>query len=305
MAIAQLETPSSALRYGLLKIKPIPVEDSVKIKGIKYKRTGIRFEQEDEQTKEKSEFEKYEDFINYRYGQIFSRMPIPEKFSKEKLVEHFITEAIHRTKNDKEFVEHLEQKEKSLFEYVSFLKQRFDSKMESYYRAEAAGFINSNLPMSFFTKSSMFINTYERYLTLVKRVVRRFEIRSHRPGVRNQFRTTEQELKAMQKELSPVIDKMDLCSSEYSSLNLYVILWSADSIEQIDEPKFIDYNRIDQVFFEEFSMTYSNELKQVRKMLNEMSKSYEPDLFNKQTEQESSTTLMLGKLLSSSSICRA
>ena len=315
MAIAQMESPSSALRYGLLKVKPIPFEESVKIKGIRYKKSGIRFEQEqgykksgirfEQEQEKKSEFDKFEDFVNYRYENIFQKMPIPERFSKEKLLEHFIIQSISNAKKDKEFVQHIENKEKSLLDYVSFIKERFDSRMESYYQADASLFINSNLPLSFFTKSSLFINTYNRYLTLVKRVVRRFEIRSNLPGVRNHMRTTEQELKFMQKELSPLIDKMDLCTAEYTSLNLYIILWSANTLEEIDHPRFVDYKRLDQTYLQEFSMTYDSELKSVRRMMNDISKNYEPDLFAAQTEQETSTSLMLSKLLSSSSICRS
>ena len=71
MSITLMEQPSSALRYGLLSVKPIPVEEIIKIKGKKYKKTGISFESD-----QKTQFEKFEDFISFRYEQVISKMKI-------------------------------------------------------------------------------------------------------------------------------------------------------------------------------------------------------------------------------------
>jgi len=298
MSVPLMEQPSSALRYGLLSVKPIPFEELVKIKGIKYKRTGIRYEPQ-----QQSQFEKFEDFVSFRYEQVMSRMPIPEGFSREQILTHFIAEAIKRAKEDKEFMERIEKKEGSLLDFVSFIKERYDKHVSEYFQSEAYRFLNSNLPLSFFTQTSMYINTYQKYLALVQRIVRRYEILSGLPGVRNRLKKAENELGIMKKELSPLIDKMDLCSSGSLSLKLYVLIWSAEKIEEIDSPKLLNVNKLDQTYFQEYCLTYNAEIKNMRKMLFNVSKRFEPTLFEKDIVANP-TSMMLSKLLSSDSVCR-
>jgi hypothetical protein len=301
LAVQQLESPSLALRYGLLSIKPIPVEEIVKIKGQKYVKKGISFLPDEEK---KTELEKFEDFINFRYGQIFEKMPCPKQFDPEQVINHFINNAIENVKKDKDFVDHLEQKKRSLYSYVTFITDRFEERIPSLFQSEADNFLNSNLPLTFSIQSSMFINTYQKYLHLVKRVVRRFEILTHLPGVRDKFRTTNAELTTMQKELAPIIDKMDMCSIEYMTLNLYMLIWSASKFEEIDGPIFVDANKFEDAYFKEYCLRYDTELKTTRKLLFEVSKKFEPELFDLKQAPETSTTLMLGKLLSSVQIDR-
>ncbi len=291
-----MERPSSALRYGLLTIKPIPIEEIVKLKGRKYIKKGISFQQDEQK---KTEFEKFEDFVNFRYAQIFEKMPLPEQFNAEEVIKHFISISLENVKKDKDFIEHLERKERSLHSYIKFIKDRFERRMTDFFEAEADRFLNSNLPLTFSIQSSMFINTYFKYLLLVTRVVRRFEILTNLPGVRNKIKTTNTELTSMQKELAPIIDKMDLCSIEYATLNLYMQIWSANTCEEIDNPKFIDSRKFEPAYFEEFSLRYDQELKSTRKLLFEISRKFEPELFDVKPATETSTNLMLGKLLSS------
>lgn len=292
-----MEQPSSALRYGLLSVKPIPVEEIVKIKGMRFMRKGIIYEPE-----KKAQFENIEDFISFRYENVMVRMPIPEAFTKEQILEVFITNAIKRLKDDKEFMEQIENKEKSLYEFVSFIKERYDNKVPNYFQAEAYRFLDSNLPLSFFAKTSMYINTYQKYLALISRIVRRFQIKSNLRGIRNIFKETDKQLKIMKRQLSPIIDKMDLCSTASMGLKLFATIWSAENIEEIDNPRFIDINKLDPTYFQEYFTTYNAEIKSVRKMLFKLSTAFEPNLFDREIVSTNSTALMLSKLLSSNRI---
>jgi hypothetical protein len=296
LAVPNMESPSAALRYGLLTIKPIAVEEIVKLKGRKYVKKGICFQQDIEN---KTELEKFENFINFRFAQIFERMPIPSQFNQERIINSFIDNAIDIAKNDKDFMEHLERKERSLFRYVNFITDMFEKNMPSFFEAEADRFLKSNLPLTFSAQSSMFINTYYKYLLLVKRVVRRFEILTNMPGIRNKFKQTSVELASMQKELAPIIDKMDLCCIEYMKLNLYMDIWSSENIDEIHNVKFIDMTKFEEAYFKEFSVAYDIELKNTRRMLFEVSKKFEPELFDIKPAPENSTSVMLSKLLSS------
>jgi hypothetical protein len=294
-----MEQPSSALRYGLLNVKPIPVEDFVKIKGMRFRRKGIIFQPEKE-----TQFDNIEDFISFRYGLVMNTMPIPDSFSREQIVEHFIAHAVKRLKDDKEFMEQIQNKEKSLYDFVSFVKKRYDDHVSDFFQTEAYHFLNSNLPLSFFAKTSMYINTYQKYLSLVKRIVRRFQIKSSLPGVRKRFEETEKQLNVMKSELSPLIDKMDLCTIGAMSLKIFVTIWSAENPGEIDNPKFLNINKLDQTYFQEYCLTYDSEIRSMRKMLFNVSKGFEPELFAKEIVSENSTSLMLSKLLSSNSVFR-
>ena len=295
---ASIEYPSSALRYALLNVRPIPFEEIKKIRGIKFKIRGIRYEPE-------KQFDKIEDFITFRYGQIFSRMPMPESFRPEEIFERFVNATIKKIKEDKELREQLkglEKKEKSLLGFVDFIKRRFESNLHDYYLSEADRFLRSNLPLSFFVQTSMFYNTYQKYLALVKRIVRRYEILSSLRGVRDPLRSHEYQLANMKKVLAPLIDRMDLFCIDALSLKLYVIIWSAETLEDIENPTFIDINKLDPNYFQEYLTNYEIQLKNVRKLIFQMSREYDPEIFKKEVVSDNSVTTMLSKLLLSSNI---
>jgi len=292
MAISSLDHPSSAFRYALLTVKPIPFEEIIKVKGVKFRQKGIRYEPE-------KQFESYEDYVRFRYKQILSKMPLPESFSYEKLYDHFCEVAVKRFKEDKQLQEELEKKERSLLGFVDFIMRRFENKMTDYYMSEANRFMCSNLPFSFFTQTSMFINTYHKYLSLVRRIVRRYKIKSNMPGVRRRLEQHEKELASMKSVLSPLIDRMDSCCIELQSLKLYVSIWSADKPEEIDAPRFLDVKKLDQTYLTEYNLNYNREHMIIRRMIFQMSKEYDPEIFKKEVTSGNSTAVMLGKLLSS------
>ncbi len=290
--LSSTEYPSSTLRYGLLHIRPVQIDEIVKISGIPFRRTGIRLERE-------KKIQKFEDFIDFRYRQILYRMPLPEAFSVDDAFKLFVDRSIERFNKDEELKEELERKEKSLLGFVDFVKTRFENSIIGYYEAEADRFLNSNLPLSFFSQTSTFIDTYQKYLILIRRIVRRYEISSSIPGVRIRFQHVKTELEKMKNALSPLIDKMDLCSTASLALKLYVCIWSAENFEEIEGPKYIDVDKLDKNYFEEYAVNYITELKNMRKMVFDISKQYEPEILNREVAANDSTTVLLSKLLSS------
>lgn len=290
MAVATIEYPSSALRYGLLNVRSIPVDEIVKIRGMKFKRKGIRYQPEEQ-------IEKFEDFINFKYERIFARMPIPESYPLEKLLGHFVKRDVKVYEEDKELQHELKRKDTSLEGFVSFIRKRFESRIPQYYMIEANRFHKSNLPLSFFTQLCVGIDTYQKYLALINRIVRRHELLSNLPGTRDQFRSTEIHLNEMKRVLAPLIDKMDLCTYETSSLKMYVCLWSSESFDEVDDPLFLDVNKLDQSYLTEYALNYETQIKNMRKMLFDSSKMYDPEVFGREVNVTGSTTTMLSKLL--------
>jgi hypothetical protein len=290
LSICKIENPSSALRYGLLTVKPIPYEEIKKIKGKKYKVSGIRYEHD-------KQFTNIENFIGFRYDQIFEKMPIPSHFDKEKLLKHFLEEAIACSEEDKDLIQEFEKKEKSLLQFVSFYRKKYEKKIDELYEVEASRFLKSNLPLTFFSETSMFINTYQKYLSLVEKIVRRHELLPSLPSVRKSIEKTEEHINVMKRDLSPIIDKMDMLTIEILALKFYITIWSAKDYSDIDEPAFVDKEKIDKTYLSEYSMVYQKELRDTRKMLFSLSKKYYPDLFNTQENESNPENRMLGKLL--------
>lgn len=289
-----MENPSSAIRYSLLSVKPIPFEEIRKIKGHKIKFSGIKYESE---IKDNNQFKSIEEFLNFRYLQIFNRMPVPERFDKDTLVKHFMKEALDYNSKYKEIIEKVRRKEKSLLSFIRLEKERFEKNSDQYYEVEASRFLASNLPLTFFSETSMYINTYLKYLCLVERIVRRHETLAVRPGVRHKFAVIEEQNKEMKRVLAPIIDKMDILTCEILSLKFLVCIWSARTMEEVDNPKFIEKEVIDNAYLTEYRAVYNKELKDVRKMLFDLSKTYYPDLFIKQVIQTNPENQMMGKLL--------
>lgn len=290
VAAATIEYPSSALRYGLLTVKPIPFDEIVKRHGMKFRERGIRYQPEEQ-------FENYEDYVGFRYEQMFARMPLPKSFPLEKLLEHFVKTATKSYEEDKELQNELKRKDTSLEGFVNFITNRFESRIPQYYATEASRFYKSNLPLSFFTNLCVFIDTYQKYLALISRIVRRYELLSNLPGTRDPLRSTKAHLDTMKRVLAPLIDKMDQCALDSSSLKLYVCLWSSESFEEIDDPRFLDTGKLDQVYFTEYALSYNTQIRIMRKMLFDLSKIYDPDVFNREVSASGSTTTMLSKLV--------
>lgn len=289
MSISSIECPSSTLRYVLLNVRPIPFEEIQKIKGIKFRVRGIRYEAE-------KQFDKIEDFVTFRYEQIFSRLPIPESLDMEQIFERIVNTTIRKIKEDKEIMAEMEKKETSLFKFVMLIKERFEKNLFDYYASEANRFLRSNLPLSFFVQTSAFIDTYQKYLSLVERIVKRYEILSSIKR-RDQIRAREEQLNIMKKVLAPLIDRMDLFTTDMLSLKLYVIIWSAESIEETENPRFLNIEKLDHTYFQEYLKNYNIQLKNVRKVLFELSKNYDPELFRKEIMPDESAATMFSKIL--------
>lgn len=292
LATSLIGYPSSVLRYGLLSVKPIRFEEVRKMKGMKFLVKGIRYEPE-------KSIEKFEDFVGLRIGQILDRMPLPESYSAEKIYDHFVKNSLEQFDEDGELKRELEKRGTSLLGFVKFFKSRYEKEIPLSYSGEADRFLRSNLPLSFFAQTSMFINTYQKYLTIIKEVVGRYESLAGIAGVRDRDRHIGQQLNKMKYVLSPLIDEMDKCAIEINALKTYICIWCADRFEDIDDPRFLDINKLDPAVLDEYKLNYDTEHKNMRKMIYETAASYVPNLLQKEIMPEDSVAVMLSKLLSS------
>jgi len=290
MTISVGDYPSSAFRYALLDIKPVRYEEMFKVGSLRFRRTRIAYEHKDQ-------IQSFEDYSNLRYSYIFTDMPIPPNFSEEKVFDHFLNTSIKNFHEDKEFQNMLAEKNRTLLGLVSFIQKRFEDDLDSYYLSEAFRFYHSNFPLSFFTKTSINIDTTQKFLYLIQRIVRRFELNSSRPGVRFPFEQREYEMRIMQETLSPLIDRMDLLCRASSQLKIYSSIWSATDFKEIDRPRFLDIKKLDIKQFEEFNKNFESELECMRRMIYEASIEYDKEIFNEAKSSDEPTFLMLSNLL--------
>jgi hypothetical protein len=281
---------SSALRFGLVDIKPIEVVETVKRFGIKFLRTTRTFES-------LQASQSYADFVTLQNEAIFSTIDIPERFDAEKLVTMLSQMRVKRYEEDTELQKAIKELrnaktiEGPLLKYTHFIIDRFESKREEYVEVEAARFLTSNLPLSFYSKFVVFDNTYYRFLKVLEQIVRMSEFRAR---TARSFPMHSRHIEAMKKSLSPIIDQMDATFFTVSRLKKYITIWNAKDYREIEEePKFLDINKVDYKKFEQLSNDFKGRLAETRKFLL----GYEPHIIQKEPHLENEPTArMFGKL---------
>lgn len=288
MGATSVDYSGSALRYGLMDIKPIEMVEIVKKFGLKFKRVVRTFE-----------FAKrpgsYADLVTVQNEAIFNTIEIPKWFDADKLVKAFSQNSIENYERDEEFkkaiedVKKADRKGRPLLRFIQYAKNTFDSERTYYLEIEAQRFLRSNLPLSFYNKLVVFDNTYYDFLKILEDRVRVGEF--YASSARN-FQMYKKQIAKMQRTISPTIDQMDKCFFSYSRLKRYVSIWNAKDYKEIFNPNFLDVKNLDFSEFEKMCNDYSMRLKETREFLLR----YDPEILHKPISKES-TTNMFAKLV--------
>lgn len=280
----------SALRFGLMDIKPIEVVETIKRFGVKFKRIARTFE-----TLKPSE--SFEDLVTFENEAVFAKIDIPHWFEAAKLVKLYSQRSIDRYEKDTDLQRAIENMKESkrigrpLLSFVRFMTNRFESKREDFLEAEADNFLHSNFPLSFYNKFVVLGNTYGDFLKVLEQIVRIHEFRAS--SARN-FKMYGRHISEMKRRIGPIIDQLDVCSFAALCLRRYVTLWNAKSYEQIWEEKFLDKNNIDVAKFEQLYSDFKMKLTETRRFLLE----YDPRVLHKELALENDPTAqMFGKLV--------
>jgi len=278
----------SALRFGLMEIKPVEVVETIKRFGLKFKRVTRKFES-------LKPAQSYEDLVTFQNDAIFGTMQIPKWFDVDKLVKIFSQYSIENYQKDTELKEMIEdvrkaeRKGRPLLSFVQFMKNRFESRRDRYLELEAERFLSSNLPLSFYNKFVVFDNTYYDFLKTVEDKVRRYEfLASH---ARN-FLMYQKRIAKMKREVSPLLDKLDECVFSCLYLKKYIIVWNAKDYKEALHPEFLDINNVDFSEFEKLCSNFNVKLREIRESLLR----YNPEVLRKEVDSEEHTTKMFGKL---------
>ena len=279
----------SALRYGLMDIKPVEVVETIKRFGLKFKKITRKFEP-------LKPAQSYEDLVTFQNKTIFSTVQIPEWFDADKLVKVFSQYSIENYEKDIELkkaieeVKKAERKGRPLLSFIQFVKGRFESRRGHYLEVEAERFLTSNFPLSFYSKFVVFDNTYYDFLKILEVKVRRYEFLAS--SARN-FLMYQKRLAEMKRDIGPLIDKMDECVFACACLKKYIIVWNSKDYKEVLNPKFLDINNVDFAEFEKLYNNFSIKLRETREFMLD----YNPDFLHKEIDSEERTSRMFGKLI--------
>ena len=279
----------SALRYGLMDIKPIEVVETIKRFGLKFRRVTRTFEL-------LKPSRSYADLVTFENEAIFSTIEIPKWFDADKLVKIFSQQAIESYEKDTELKEAVEnvrkakRKGRPLLSFTQFMRHKFESQRDSYVELEAKRFLSSNFPLTYYNKLVVFDNTYYDFVKILEDKVRIYEFRA---SCSRNFRMYEKKLAEMKRYLSPILDKMDNCFFSYTRLKKYVAIWNSKDYEEIFRPKFLDFKNVDSSEFEKLHNDYNTKLRETRRFLLR----YNSEIFHKELDSKESTTNMFGKLV--------
>jgi len=280
---------NSALRFGLVDIRPVQIIDTVKRFGLKFQRLTRKFEN-------LKPSESYSDFVTFRNQMIFAKIGVPDRFDAEKMVEILSQRSIKIYEEDTELQEAVKELRKSdrmgkpLLSFVQFAMTRFESKREKYLESEAVKFLCSNFPLSFYNKFVVLDNTYYDFLRVLEQEVRLHEFRAR--SARN-FDMYRKHIERMKRAISPVIDQMDDCLFLSKCLMQYLIVWNATAYEEILKPEFFDIEKIDYSKFEQMNNDFKAKLTETRAFLLK----YNPNLLYRELNLENEPTAkMFGQI---------
>ena len=279
----------SALRFGLLGIKPIEVAETMKRFGLKFRTRKIRF-------KRLGPSDSFADWVTFENEAIFAKIDIPSWFEVEKLVKLYSQKSVEHYEKDAELKEAIEKIRKSnriegpLLSFTSFMKNRFESKRDKYLEVEATRFLTSNFPLSFYNKFVILDNTWYDFLRIVENIVRRHEF--HARYSRN-FKMYSKCIDEMKRVIRPLLEQIESCFFLSLCLKKYVMIWNTKSYEKIEDPEFLDIRNIEYSKFEQLSDELKMKLTETRGFLLK----YDPDVLQKKPALENETAKMFGQLV--------
>lgn len=280
----------SALRFGLVDIKPIEVVETVKRFGMKFKRVTRRFEN-------LRPSQSYADFVTLKNELIFGKVDVPKWFDPEKLAKMYSQRSIYFYEKDTELQNAVKEMRESkqigrpLLSFIRFWISRCESGREKYLEIEAHRFLHSNFPLSFYNRFVVFDNTYRDSLKVLEQIVRIHEFRAS--SARN-FMLYSRHIDRMKRAISPIIDQIETCLFSVSCLKKYIAIWNAKSYDEIHYPEFLDFGKIDYSKFEQLNNDFRITLKATRKLLLD----FDSNILQREPKLESEPTAkMFGKLV--------
>jgi len=279
---------SSALRFGLVNVRPIEIHETIKRFGLKFERVIRSFES-------LQPSQSFTDLVTFQNEAIVYSIKIPKWFDADKLVTVFSQRSIENYEKDSELKEKVEEVRKaerkvtSFLSFIQFFKERYESKRDYYLETEADRFLKSDFPLSFYSKFVVFDNTFYYFLKILEDKIRLHEFRAN--TARN-FKMYQKRISEMQRRIAPLIDEMDKCGFSYSRLKKYICICNAKDYNEIFNPNYLHFDNIDVSEYERLYNDYKTKLNEFRDVLLY----YNSNILPKEVISEEPTRNMFGKL---------
>lgn len=287
--LSSIEYGGSALRYGLVDIRPVEVSATIKRFGMKFRRITRTFEH-------LKPMQSFADMVTFQNEAILGTIEIPKWFDAAKLIKILSEHSIESYEKDTEWkkavedVRQSDHKGKPLLSLIQFAKNRFESRRDYYVEIEAERFLRSNLPLSFYNKLVIFDNTYNDFLGIMENKVRMHEFLA---SCARNFEMYKKRITQMQVSLSPIIDKIDECFFSYVRLKRYVSIWNARDYGELFDPKFLDIKNVDFGEFQGIFNEYNGKLRETKETLLR----YDPKLLHQGIDSKEQTTRMFSNMV--------
>jgi len=300
-AVTSLDYNTSALRSGLLTVKPIEIAKTIKKYGLRFRQVTRRLD-----------FEKsprtFEDVVKLNNEIFVSKIEVPPQFDPMKLAEYYTKKSIDNYKKDTELKQIIQEVKEStrvagpLLSFVRFIRNRFESELRDYIRLNARGFLQSNFPLTFFSSFVLSDYTFHSCVLILENLVRRYEIRSNLPRARTEFRIYQRVIGEMKGEISPIIDQMDTFLMSELCLKRVIDLWNSETYDDIYKPKFLDMKKVKHEGLSRLENEFKTNLRETRHFLYSINPSV---VSTKYDFRNDSTSQMIGKLLMNPTVLRS
>lgn len=289
IGVSSIEYGGSALRYGLVDIRPVEIAETIKRFGMKFRKITRTFEQ-------LKPMQSYADMVTFQNETILGTIEIPKRFDAAELVRIFSKNSIESYEKDIEWkkavdeIRQSDRKGRPLLSLIRFAKSRFESRRDVYLEIEADRFLRSNFPLSFYNRFVTFDNTYDDFLNIMEKEVRLHEF--YASCARN-FDMYKKKIGQMQGLLSPLIDQMDKCCFSYGRLKRYVSIWNARDYAELFDPKFLDIKNVDFSKFQDIFDEYNGKLIETKETLLR----HNPQLLHQNIDSREQTARMFSKMV--------
>jgi hypothetical protein len=259
-----LSYPQNSLRFGLIDIKPVVITENAKLGNIRLKVTKTQLKH----TKPVSTFE---ELVAADNAAVFVAISIPEKFKLPDLIKIFTSASVKHFEEDVELQQEIKNMKRTdrrghFFNFISFMKQRFEKERDTLLDVEAKRFLMSNLPLTFYNKFTVYEDIFYEFLKITQDIVRSHEFVARHARSSQMY---EKRISTMQHVLDPLINKFDECSYSCMCLKKYVTIWNAESLDDLNWPKFLDIEKIELAEFERLSTEFTVRLREMKLMLFE------------------------------------
>lgn len=248
VAIGSGAETSSVLRYGLTTLKPIRVREIIKRWGLRFERVFTTFQPVDVP-------KSYSDYVNLKYRGVFSNIDIPEHFEAQKLVEYYSNESIRAYKEDKEYLEELENLRRSkgqispLIDFVTYCKKRYQQDIHDMYATNANNFFVSDIPFIVFSDLTRSDHVFALFLNLLHDTLyyynRRLSLRA-----RSDEKYFYRVFGMMKAEVNEIIDIVDNMLFNETCLKRLLIVWNAETYDDLEKIEHLTFHKIPKDEFE-------------------------------------------------------